>query len=610
MEKILWKSYLVSGCLGLVVIITVLAGLWHNAEFVFYDTWFNIRGREFPGSQVAVVVMDEKSIEKLGPLPWSRRLHAQLLDQLRQARVVGFDVLFDAPTDEKADAMLAKAIRKNRRIILASMFTFERNENGEWYQKLKMPIQEFLEGAAGIGFINMPTDKGNIVRRVTVVDTNMFERPFPSLSLAVTMTSEDLDPGDLRIKKSFLTAGRFKVPLNDENQTMIDFWGPGHTFPTFSYVDVLQCRFKPAKWKDKIVLVGISSPTEKKDIYENPFSKGNLVLSNAPLVPGVEIHASAIKTYLTGRYFRQAHWGVNLALLVTLWLATVFVTRRGPWWGLFFGFLIAFAFLSCMYFIWLKVYYWLNVAAPLTMIAITYMSVTVEDFVRTEMERHRTKTLFGRYVSSAVVEELLRREEKIGLGGIRQEITILFSDIRGFTAFSEGKPPEAVVTRLNEYFTAMTRVVFRHGGTLDKYLGDGLMAIFGAPVKYPDHAWRAVAAAIEMLERLEELNRQWQNKGEVTLDIGIGINSGSVVVGNIGSPERMDYTVIGEEVNLASRLEAMSKEYKTQIIISERTIRYLDRNELPDGWELKNLGEVNVYGMQALVKIYTLVAFF
>jgi len=216
--------------------------------------------------------------------------------------------------------------------------------------------------------------------------------------------------------------------------------------------------------------------------------------------------------------------------------------------------LVAGALLAVVFLVWLKLHYWVNAVSPLVMVAATYTGVTVENFLRTELERRQTKALFGRYVSPAVVEDLLRKGDRIELGGVKQEVTVLFSDIRGFTAFSEGKPPEAIVARLNEYFTAMTEIVFRRQGTLDKYLGDGLMAVFGAPAPSENHAAQAVAAAVEMLDRLEELNKQWQEKGEVNIGIGIGINSGSVVVGNIGSPERMDYTVIGEEVNLASRL--------------------------------------------------------
>lgn len=439
-----------------------------------------------------------------------------------------------------------------------------------------------------------------------MVDTNTFERLYPSFSLALALAAAGLTPEELAAQNGFLRAGKLTVPLNETNQTLIDFWGPGRTFPTFSYVDVLEGRAAPDTFRNKIVLVGIYTPTQVEDLYENPFTRGNLILAGGLPAPGVEIHASAIKTYLTGRYFHRAPRPVNLAFLVLVWTVTVFAARqKSPWLGLLFTFLCALACLALVYSLWLKAHYWLNAAAPLVMLTATYVGATVENIVRAELERRRTKAIFSRYISAPVADELLRRPEKIELGGVKQKITILFSDIRGFTAFSEGKPPEEVVARLNEYFTAMTEVVFRHSGTLGKYLGDGLIDLFGAPVPYPDHARRAVAAAADMLARPEELNRRWAEKGEVTLGIGIGINSGPVVVGNIGSPERMDYTVIGEAVNLASRLEGMNKEYKTQIIISEHTARLLNENDLPAPWALQDLGEARVRDLVEPVKIYT-----
>jgi adenylate cyclase len=486
------------------------------------------------------------------------------------------------------------------------MFSFERGESGEWLQELKTPLPHFTEAAAGIGFINMPAEKGNIVRRVTVIDTNFFGRPYPSFSLASILAATGLSPDDLKLTGRTLQAGEIDVPVNEINQVLIDFWGPGGTFPTYSYIDVLEGRFDPDFWKGKIVLIGVATPTEKGDYYENPFTRGNLVLSEALPAPGVEIHASAIKTYLTGRYYHRARWPVNLIVLVISWLLTIFAARRGAWVGFGSAFLVAAGLSFCAYIAWLKFHYWVNLAGPLIMVFLTYTEVTVENFVRAELERRRIRTVFGRYVPPAVVERLIAEGENIKLGGEKQEVTVLFSDIRGFTAYSEGKPPEKVVSRLNEYFTAMTAVVFRHGGTLDKFLGDGLMAVFGVPIPYPDHARRAVVTAIEMLERLEELNQDWKSRGEETMEIGIGINSGEVVVGNIGSPERMDYTVIGEEVNLASRLEGMNKKYNTRIIISERTARLLQESDLPEPWSLVELGEAKVRGLTEPVKIYTL----
>jgi adenylate cyclase len=215
--------------------------------------------------------------------------------------------------------------------------------------------------------------------------------------------------------------------------------------------------------------------------------------------------------------------------------------------------------------------------------------------------------MFGRYVSPAVMEELLKNPDLAALGGQRRDVTILFADIRGFTSYSENKQPEEVVARLNSYLDEMTGVVFRHGGTLDKFLGDGLMAIFGAPLPLENHAVRAVACALDMQRAVSRLNDEWMSNGQKPLAIGIGINSGSVLVGNVGSQERMDYTVIGEDVNLASRLESLNKEYGTEIIISGRTRKMLVEADTA-GIILHDLGNVPVRGLAIQVQIYSVTA--
>jgi adenylate cyclase len=215
--------------------------------------------------------------------------------------------------------------------------------------------------------------------------------------------------------------------------------------------------------------------------------------------------------------------------------------------------------------------------------------------------------MFGRYVSPAVMEELLKNTDLAALGGQRREVTVLFADIRGFTSYSENKPPEEVVARLNFYLDEMTGVVFRNGGTLDKYLGDGLMAVFGAPLVLDQHAAKAVACALEIQRSVSRLNDEWLARGQQPLAIGIGINSGSVLVGNVGSHERMEYTVIGEDVNLASRLESLNKEYGSEIIISGQTREMLVEVETA-GIVLHDLGKVPVRGLAAPVQIYSIAA--
>ncbi|MGE5416039.1 MAG: CHASE2 domain-containing protein, partial [Acidobacteriota bacterium] len=561
--------------------------------------------------------IDEKSIARLGnPSNWSREIHGRFLDNLKQAKVVGFDLLFDGAKDAAGDQLFADSLARNNNAVLAVVTSMQQDEKGGWYQEIKLPIEQLSLNTRGLGFINMPMEKGNMVRRVTVVDLNSMDTlgPIPSFSLSLDMIANDIDFNDMVfnkkmiVKKDYLQAGNIRIPLENENQAMIDFWGPAHTFPTYSYSDVLEGKIKPAFFKDKMVLVGLYSPLIKEDYYENPFTRGSLVLKGDLPLPGVEIHASALKTYRTNRFFQRAPWTVNLAFMLLLWLGAVLATRNSkPWYGFLFTAALFAASFGVVYLSWLKLHYWIDFASPLAIISLTYIGGTVESFVRAEMERRRTRAMFSRYVSQAIVDELMLNTDEIELGGTSKEVTVLFSDIRGFTAFSEGRPPEVIVARLNEYFTVMTDLVFKHGGTLDKYLGDGMMAVFGAPIQYPDHASRAVQCAMEMLDKMEDLNQTWIKRGEVTMGIGVGINSGSVIVGNIGSLERMEYTVIGEDVNLASRLESINKEHGTQIIFSDRTQMLLNERNFPYYHRIKSLGGAKVRGLTDDVEIFTII---
>lgn len=602
------KGKLAASVLIILVLLTVLAGLWERPELVMYDTWFKMKGAQSSPAEVVVVAMDDRSIKELGILPWPRQVHARFIEGLKEARVIGFDLLFDTPGTPEENARLAAAMKSHGRVVLASSFSFEQ-EKGVSYQTPNFPIKQLATAAAGIGFINTPEDLDGVVRRLSVADVNYFKRPFPCFSLAVLMAGRGLNPNQLKFTgESTLSAGDMPVPLDKKNQALIDFWGPAGAFKTYSYVDVLEGRVGRAELAGKIVLVGPTSATEQ-DLKYTPFTRGNMVLTGALPSPGVEVHASAIGTYLTGGFYQRAPFSINLAFLLLLGsLSAVAVSRAGnPWRGLLYLLALIAAAALAVYWAWYYKHYWINLVSPLGLAMLVYTGITAENLVRTELERRRTRALFARYVPPAVVADLLQHQEDIVLGGVRVELTVLFSDVRGFTSFSEDKTPEYVVTRLNEYFTEMTAVIFKYGGTLDKYLGDGMMVFFGAPIHYEDHADRAMAASLEMLERLAELNKRWLEQGGPTFDIGVGINSGPVVVGNVGSPERMDYTIMGGDVNLAARLESMNKEYKTKIIFSDRTLKYLKRKEeLPGG--IKFLGEASVRGMVEAVGIYTVEA--
>lgn len=596
------KVKIIVGTLILMVSLTSIAGLWERPELVMYDTWFKIRGMRPSPGEVVVVGIDDRSIKEIGLLPWPRRVHADLIEKLKEAQVIGFDIILDTPGVPEDNHQLAEAMEAHGKVVLATMFSFEQEE-GIIYQRHLLPTMELAMASSGLGFINTPEDLDNVVRRLTMIDVNSYDIPFPCFSLAVLMTQRDLSPNDLKIigEKS-LAVGDMLVPLDQKNQTMIDFWGPAGAIKTYSYIDVLKGNINLEELAGKIILVGPTSATER-DVKNNPFTRGNMVLAGTLPVPGVEVHASAINTYISGAYFTRASLLINTIFLLFIGiLATTVINRAGnPWRGLIFLLSIVITATLAVYLAWYYGHYWLNIATPVGLAMLIYTGVTAEKLVRTEIERRRTRGLFARYVSPTVVEEVLKQSQDIALGGKRVELTIIFSDIRGFTSFSENKQPEYIVQRLNDYFTEMTAIIFKHGGTLDKYLGDGLMAFFGAPVHYQDHADRALASAVEMVARLAELNKRWQEKNEPIINIGIGINSGPVIVGNVGSLERMDYTIIGEDVNLASRLEGMNKEFKTNIIVSERSFNYLHNKEI-----LTYLDKVNIRGMATPIGVYTL----
>lgn len=243
----------------------------------------------------------------------------------------------------------------------------------------------------------------------------------------------------------------------------------------------------------------------------------------------------------------------------------------------------------------------MNLIYPVLTMMTIYLGITVYRYVTEEREKKKIRGAFQYYLTASVINEILKDPSKLKLGGDKKQLSVMFSDIRGFTGISEKLTPEELVRLLNEYLTAMTDVVFKYDGLLDKYIGDAIMAVFGAPLDQPDHALRACRTALEMMSELKRLREKWAAEGRPDVNIGVGVNTGDMVVGNMGSEMRFDYTVIGDSVNLASRLEGTNKEYGTNIIISEFTYESI-RNEL----FCRELDAVRVKGKKLPVRIYEL----
>ncbi len=588
----------------MIIALLSFSGLFKQAELGLYDIFFRIRGDTQPGSNIVIVAIDEKSIAEIGPLPWPRKYHARLLEDISEAEVVAFDLLFDFPAESKDDQLFLNALKENGNSVLASMFTYKSDENNDWFQQIRLPYEELRHGAAETGFINVPVDKGNVIRRITVVDTNYYTKPYPSFSLATALRYYGLGADSLEIKGNRLVTPEWEIALDSSNQILINFWGPGKTFPTYSYKDVLSGEYAPDYWSGKVVLVGVTSPV-MMDYFENPFTLDNMIMSGSLPAAGVEIHASAVKTIVNSSYYQAAPWYVNLLMLLAIWLLSMNMARKFlPWPAAASAIILGLLTFTAYYLFWLEKQLWFNLFAALFVIVGTYSGIMVENFVHAERERRWIRDTFSRYVSSDYVQELVQNPGKIRLGGEKRMVTVLFADLRNFTAFCEQEKPEFVISRLNEFFRAMTDIVFKYEGTLDKFNGDGFMAFFGAPVYSDKHADNGVKASMAMIKKMDELNMRWAGNG-YTLQLGIGLNSGSVIVGNIGSEKRMDYTVIGRVVNLASKLENLNKEYGTDILIGEETINRLVSKTLLEEASIKELGHITVPGLAGLTKVFT-----
>jgi adenylate cyclase len=448
---------------------------------------------------------------------------------------------------------------------------------------------------------------------------NETERVIPSLPLAAMMMAEGMTPDMVAVRGSTLQVGMSQVPLVTD--LVPDYYGPSSpacramlpwrgpmrrpdgapTFQSFSFYDLfysqqqlleeVKPQIAPDTFRDRIVVVGVAGEG-LRDVFVTPFAEGRMA--------GAEIHANIIDAWQSGRTLTPGRFSTGAA--VTLGLA-VGVGATGA--------LTASAWVTggaalvlALAYLWTNVRlfaagHWWPLAVPLLAIVLAFVGDLAWQYFVEGREKRKVKRLFSRYVAKDVYDQLLADPSRARLGGTRRQMTVLFSDMRGFTALTEKGNPEDIVSQLNDYFTRMVKVLFEHRGTLDKFVGDMVMALFGAPLDDDDHAEHAVLTALAMVRALDVLNAEWAGFGIPRLDIGIGINTGEMVAGNIGSDTIMSYTVIGDAVNLGARLESLNKEYGTRIIISEAT-----RARLKGQYDIRPLGSVTVKGKSESVAIY------
>jgi adenylate cyclase len=419
---------------------------------------------------------------------------------------------------------------------------------------------------------------------------------YPSLAVQAVRVALGVAPPDLKLDFGrALDIGTIQVPLDPRDRMLINYAGPAGTFRYLSAADVLAGRIPDDAVRDRIVFVG-GTAAGIYDLRVTPVS---------PIFPGVEKHATVAANILQRQFLQRPDWvelleafGILFWPLLLAWL----LPRLRP--VVSFGAVLVFsgASFGIVHLAFLRGW-WLPLVYPDLALALTFVGITVYRLFTEERQRLWIKRAFQRFVSPEVVERLVENPAALQFGGELRNLTVLFSDIRDFTTYTERHPPQEVVQMLREYLTRMTDQVLAHEGTLDKFIGDAVMAIFGAPVPLPDHAERACRTALAMVRELEALQTKWAAEGREPFRIGIGINTGEMVVGNLGSEQLFDYTVVGDGVNLGARLESLNKEYETKhhIIISDATYE-----AAKDALEVRRLGEVVVKGKTKPVTVYEL----
>ncbi|MGV8080547.1 MAG: CHASE2 domain-containing protein [Syntrophales bacterium] len=452
------------------------------------------------------------------------------------------------------------------------------------------------EAGQNSGYFNAFPDADGVIRWAPLV-IKIEDNFYNPLSLAMLQQYFEWEPLVLQLADfgvEGIRIGDIRIPTDEAGRILINYLGPGKTFPHYSISDILKGRLDPDTFKDKIVIVGATA-IGIYDLRVTPFSS---------VYPGVEIHATVIDNILRQNFLQRTAWTslvdflsiIGLGFLVGLVLPRFSAVR-----GLLFSVFLLAGFVVVNTLLFTRMNAWLNMIYPILVILAVYVAVTVYRYITEEREKQKIRGAFQYYLTASVINEMLKDPTKLKLGGDKKNLTVLFSDIRGFTTISEKLSPEELVHLLNEYLTSMTDLVFKYDGLLDKYMGDAIMAVWGAPLDQPDHAERACRTALEMLDELKKLQNKWESEGRPRMDIGVGINTGDMVVGNMGSQMRFDYTVMGDSVNLGSRLEGINKEYGTNIVISEFT-----HEIVKDRFLCRELDSVRVKGKKLPVRIYEL----
>lgn len=547
------------------------------------DLGYRLRAVQPRPPELLVVGIDEASFQELRrPWPWPRRLHAELIRRLAAAgaSLIVFDVVFADPADPEDDRLLAVALEQAGNVILGQ--TMDVTQDRQFSRRiLVQPLPALSRAARGLGMMMLTPDADGVVRHFRL-------RVFGQETLPAAATS----------------AFRPQTSLPPDLSGLINYVGSQRSIDTVSYYQVLdeQHPLPSSRIRGRLVLVGrmleaSATPQAQADTFLTPYFAGDRMR-----MAGVEIHGQIMHTLLHAGWGRELPRPARIGLyLAAFLLFSLLLARLSPLVGLavLAGSILGVLGISWGLFIYF--FYWTPPILICGGLAFVYGGNVLGQYLIEAREKRWLRRAFSQYVSPGLVEAIIAHPERLELGGEEVVVTVLFSDLEGFTSWSEGMRPHELVSLLNAYFTPMTRIVLEHLGTMDKYIGDALMALWGAPVHFSGHALKACEAALAMHDAVQGLRREWENRGWPPLIPRLGLHSGPVIAGNIGSLELFNYTAIGDAVNLAARLEGVNKVYGTNILISDSTCRRVEGVML-----VRDLDLIQVKGREQPVAVYEL----
>lgn len=653
---------LISACYFIPPAINMPIPFLEELQLKSLDIRFKIRGGRKPSGNIVIAGIEQRSIDTYGRWPWPRSVLAELIVRLKNsgARTIVFDLLFPEPElnpvaqaieslsrtyteldllnnnfqsqiffDEMSqlirqsdnDTLMAQAVEWSENIILGIAFEpgkdtippptgkdsiaaralYQYNEKeleqvaeakrSQTRKNMLLPIPPLAKGAIGMGYVNIFPDKDGLIRRALIT---IFSGNKPYMPMAVAAAGHFLDVSPIWHTNGTLEVGQSQIPFDDSQRIHLDFYGLENPFTVFSIADIIEGRIPPEQLKDKVVIIG-GIATGLGDIWPTPLSSE---------VPGVFIQATFLDNILQNRTLKVPDHAVlinviSIALMAFMPLALM--AMLSPLLFTLAGMLFLAGYCMMVQYLFTAHQLIWPVVLPMGAGASTILTLLVYNFM-IETRQHRwIKKSFSQYLSPDVIDVLVKNPAQLSLGGEEKELTVILIDIRNFTTLSEGLTPTELTKLLNLYLGEMTNVILDHGGTLDKYMGDAIMAFFGAPLHDENHAATACRTAIMVCEDLQKKRKEWVGQGLPFLKIGMGMNTGKMVVGNLGSERRFDYSIIGDHVNLASRLEGLSKVYGVKMIISEYT-----RKLLGSEFTCRELDIVQVKGKTKPVCIYEL----